>query len=107
LFGAFQVQPSLAILASAGILLGAWYLLTMLMRVFFGPLHEPVHEGHEIRDLDAREIAALAPILALCLWLGLYPQTLIEAAKPDLEVVARIVEPGRQTMVAGAAPEAQ
>ena len=107
LFGAFQVQRGLAILASAGILLGAWYLLTMLMRVFFGPLHEPVHEGHEIRDLDAREIAALAPILALCLWLGLYPQTLIEAAKPDLDVVARIVQPGRQTMVAGAAPEAQ
>ena len=28
-----------------GIVLGAWYLFTMLMHVFFGPLHEPHHDG--------------------------------------------------------------
>jgi len=106
LFGAFQTQPGLALLAAAGILLGAWYLLTMLKKVFFGPLKEPDHEGHEVRDLDAREIAALAPILGLCLWLGVYPQTVIDAAKPDLDVVARILQKGRQTVVS-ATPMAQ
>lgn len=102
LFGAFQVQPGLALLASAGILLGAWYLLTMLMRVFFGPLQEPAHEGHEVHDLDAREIAALAPILFCCLWLGVYPQPVIEAAKPDLDVVVRIVQKGQQAIASPA-----
>ena len=78
-FGAFDVAPALAIVATAGILLGAWYLLSMLKGVFFGPLREPHHEGHEVGDLDWREIAALAPILALCLILGLYPQPAIDA----------------------------
>jgi NADH-quinone oxidoreductase subunit M len=97
LFGAFQEQQLLAILAAGGILLGAWYLLTMLKQVFFGPLQEPHHEGGEVRDLNVREIAALAPILALCLWLGVYPQPVIDTAKPDLEIVAKILRdrPGR------------
>jgi NADH-quinone oxidoreductase subunit M len=90
-FGAFDVAPALAIIAAAGILLGAWYLLSMLKSVFFGPLREPHHEGHEVGDLNWREIAALAPILALCLLLGVYPQPAIDAAKPDLEVVAKIL----------------
>lgn len=91
LFGAFKEMPELAIPATAGILLGAWYLLTMLKQVFFGPLREPHHEGVEVRDLDAREIAVLAPILALCLLLGVYPQPVIDTARPDIEVVAKIL----------------
>src|SRR4029078_4451600 len=91
MFGTFAVQPAMAVFATGAILLGAWYLLTMLKNVFFGPLKELEHEGHEVRDLDAREIATLAPILGLCLVLGVYPQPVIDAARPDLEVVARIV----------------
>lgn len=91
LFGAFATQPGLAILATAGILLGAWYLFTMLKQVFFGALKEPDHEGHEVRDLDAREIVILAPILGLCLLLGIYPQPVIDTAKPDIDVVAKIL----------------
>src|SRR5262249_11805719 len=62
LFGAFNLQgspvsgPLLAVLAATGIVLGAWYLLTMLQRVFFGPLKEPAHAEHEpVRDLCFRE----------------------------------------------------
>jgi NADH-quinone oxidoreductase subunit M len=91
LFGSFVTQPGLAVLATAGILLGAWYLLTMLRQVFFGVLKEPPHEGHAVRDLDAREIITLAPILGLCLALGVYPQPVIDTAKPDLDVVAKIL----------------
>jgi NADH-quinone oxidoreductase subunit M len=91
LFGAFRVRPELAFVAAAGILLGAWYLLSMLWQVFFGALKEPHHEGHEVRDLDAREIMTLAPILGLCLLLGVYPQPVIDSAKPDLDVVAKIL----------------
>src|SRR5436309_10581815 len=36
--GMFESWQAAAILGTAGILLGAWYLLTMVMRVFFGPL---------------------------------------------------------------------
>ena len=92
-FGMFDVRPALAIVGTAGILLGAWYLLTLLRKVFFGPLHEPEHEGHGVvHDLDWREVATLAPIMLLCVLLGLYPQLVIDVAKPDLDIVAAIVK---------------
>jgi NADH-quinone oxidoreductase subunit M len=89
--GSFAHRPLLAILASSGVVLGAWYLLRLLYRVFFGPLKEPAHEGHEpITDLNGREIAALAPILILCLAIGVYPQFIIGSIEQDIAVVVRI-----------------
>lgn len=91
-FGMFDVRPEYAVLGTAGILLGAWYLLTLLKGVFFGPLKEPDHESHgPIFDLDGREIVALAPIMALCLFLGVYPQPVITVAQRDIAIVANIV----------------
>src|SRR5207245_665137 len=51
--------PTLAVVGSTGIVLGAWYLLTLLQRVFFGPVKEPEvrhHGEHELQgDLKPRE----------------------------------------------------
>jgi NADH-quinone oxidoreductase subunit M len=81
----------LASVAAAGIVLGAWYLLTLLRRVFFGPLKEPHVEGHEpVRDLNGRELAALAPIAVVCVVLGVYPKPFLDVAAPDLKKVANI-----------------
>jgi NADH-quinone oxidoreductase subunit M len=91
--GMIQTDPALAVLGTAGIVLGAWYLLTLVMRVFFGPVKEPHHEGHEpVRDLSAREWLALGPIMVLCLVLGVYPQPVLETAGPDLRVVSDLVQ---------------
>jgi NADH-quinone oxidoreductase subunit M len=92
-FGMFERDPLLAIIGTGGILLGAWYLFTMLRAVFFGPLHEP-HEGDShapVADLSAREVITLAPILALCLYIGLHPQPLLSSMQPDVNVVAHIL----------------
>jgi NADH-quinone oxidoreductase subunit M len=94
-FGMYDVVPALAIVATAGIVLGAWYLLSMVKQVFFGPLKEPHHDG-AIGDLDLREICALAPIMALCLVLGLFPQPVLDTAKPDLDVVVNILKVARE-----------
>jgi NADH-quinone oxidoreductase subunit M len=99
-FGMFQVRPDLAILGTAGIVLGAWYLLTLLRRVFFGPVKEPAHEGHAVSDMNGREWASLGPILALIVLLGVWPQPVISTAAPDVRVVANILK------ARGAAPEA-
>jgi len=83
-------------LGATGVVLGAWYLLTMLRRVFFGPLKEPSHEGHEpVRDLNVRELAALVPIGVLCVALGVYPQPFFSAADRDLKVMAGIADAAR------------
>jgi NADH-quinone oxidoreductase subunit M len=87
----------LASLAACGVVLGAWYLLTMLRQVFFGPLKEPRHDGHgPIADLNGRELAAIVPIAVLCLALGVYPKPFFDTVRPDIAVVARITGEARQ-----------
>jgi NADH-quinone oxidoreductase subunit M len=90
-------SPMMAIFGTLGIVLGAWYLLTMLMRVFFGPVKEPLHDGHAaVHDLDARELAALVPLAVLFVVLGVYPRPVIETARPDLKVVADIADKAKR-----------
>jgi NADH-quinone oxidoreductase subunit M len=81
----------LAVLAATGVVLGAWYLLTMLMRVFFGPLREPHHEA-AVADLNSREVVALAPIAFLCVLLGVYPQPVIVTMQPELRLLTELQE---------------
>jgi NADH-quinone oxidoreductase subunit M len=89
--GTYEVQPYLTIAATAGVVLGAWYLLQLLFKVFFGPVKEPGHNGRPIiSDLNLRESVTLAPILALCLFLGIHPDPVLRTAKRDIDVVAGI-----------------
>ena len=89
--GMFKVHPLYAAIGGAGVVLGAWYLLGLLERAFFGrPAAE--HSPEPPRDLRPREIAALAPIMALCLAIGLFPQPLLDTIRPDVEPIARLYE---------------
>jgi NADH-quinone oxidoreductase subunit M len=100
--------PVLALVTATTIILGAWYLLTMLRRVFFGPLKEPRHDGAEsIRDLDGREVATLAPIALLCLILGVYPQPFLDTTRADLDVIAEIAQKARERAAQSAERGAQ
>jgi NADH-quinone oxidoreductase subunit M len=95
--GARVSGAALCALGATGVVLGAWYLFTMLRRVFFGPVKEPHHEGHHpVRDLNGRELAALIPIGVLCVALGFYPQPFFRAADRDLKVVAGIAGKARE-----------
>jgi NADH-quinone oxidoreductase subunit M len=106
LAGMFKVDMLYAALGAMGVVLGAWYLLGVLQKAFFGPVDLPhAHDGHDddIPDLNAREILTLAPLAAMCLYLGLFPQPLIELIRPDVEGVALVyrVRPTEQPQVAG------
>lgn len=86
-----------AAVGALGVVLGAWYLLGVLQHAFFGPVNLPSesHDSHDhkhepVTDLNAREILALAPLLSLCLILGLFPQPLLELIRPDVEAVSRL-----------------
>jgi NADH-quinone oxidoreductase subunit M len=88
--------PVLLVMAATTIILGAWYLLTMLRRAFFGPLKEPSHPGPEpIRDLDGREVATLAPVALLCLLLGVYPQPFLDTTRADVDTIALVAQKAR------------
>jgi NADH-quinone oxidoreductase subunit M len=91
LAGMFKVNPLFSALGTTGVILGAWYLLTAVQKVFFGKLVEPHHDGEEIEDMSAREFLALAPLAVLCLWIGLRPQPLIDLIQPDIRPLARLL----------------
>ncbi|HVU87064.1 MAG TPA: NADH-quinone oxidoreductase subunit M [Pirellulales bacterium] len=79
-----------SVAAVSGVILGAWYMLWLVQRVFFGPLHEPAHEGahHEVHDLNFREICALVPLVVFVFWIGLVPQHFLQPMANSLDPVA-------------------
>jgi NADH-quinone oxidoreductase subunit M len=93
--------PAYAFLAALALVLGALYVLRMLQKFVFGPLREPQgdghghhgdhgHGGHAVRDLNAREIVAMAPLAAGCLVIGLWPSPMLRAIEP---AAANVVAP--------------
>jgi NADH-quinone oxidoreductase subunit M len=83
LLGAFAVTPGWTALAATGVILGAVYMLWMCRRVIFGPLSRP--ENQSLRDLGSREILVLAPIVALIVIMGIYPQPFLTRMTPSIE----------------------
>ena len=83
------VYRVISVLAVFGVVLGAWYMLWLFQRVFFGPLREPPLEHGEaaepVRDLSAREIASLVPVVVLTFWIGLQPSFFLERMRPTLD----------------------
>ena len=86
LLGAFNStilgSPWFAGVAALGVILGAVYLLHFFQKVFLGPLSRP--ENLALKDLDAREIIILAPILVMIFWIGLYPQPFLNLIGPTV-----------------------
>jgi NADH-quinone oxidoreductase subunit M len=89
---------TIAVLGVFGVVLGAWYMLWLVERVFFGPLREPHHDDHHghghhepIRDLSLRESLALIPLVVFMFWIGLVPQQFLKPMAPDLDKVESIV----------------
>lgn len=81
---------TIALLALSGVVLGAWYMLWLVQRVFFGPLKEPQAAAHHsIHDLDLREIVALAPLAVFVVWIGIRPGDFLSRMQPTLEMARR------------------
>jgi NADH-quinone oxidoreductase subunit M len=77
-------RQGLAVVAAVGILLSAWYILTMLQRVFFNPLREPLPVEPHPTDLTGREWLVLGLLAGLCLALGLLPQPILDSMRWDV-----------------------
>ena len=108
LIGSFPTRPVFTIVATVGIILAALYILLMYQRTMHGPARgvllsaeddaAPAPGGHgatavatasaparsslRVLDLDRRELAVVAPLIALILVLGFYPQPLLDLIEP-------------------------
>ncbi|MGH8963710.1 MAG: NADH-quinone oxidoreductase subunit M [Jatrophihabitantaceae bacterium] len=80
--GTFTRHKGLAILAATGIVLAAIYILYLYQRTFQGAVSEKVTK---FRDLNAREIWAVAPLLVLIVFLGIYPKPVLNIINPAVK----------------------
>jgi NADH-quinone oxidoreductase subunit M len=75
IIGAWAVNPWVAFGAALGMILGAAYMLTLYRRVAFGRILR--EDLKSLLDLSPREYAIFAPLIALTLWMGVYPQSFL------------------------------
>jgi NADH-quinone oxidoreductase subunit M len=102
LLGSFGRFPVATVIATTVVVFSAAYLLWAVQRVFFNPLTNA--ENEHVRDLGARELAVLLPLVAAMLWMGLYPQPLLRrteaAARRYVEMVSPHLAPAELRMEA-------
>ena len=90
LIGTFRRYPLVAVLATTGVVFAAAYMLPMVQRVVLNPLSR--EENRELRDLDRRERWIMAPLLALILLIGVYPQPFLDRLSASVDALVDGVE---------------
>jgi NADH-quinone oxidoreductase subunit M len=82
LAGTFSRHKVLAVIAVVGIVLAALYILIMYQRLMTGPVRDGIDK---LKDLNVREVAAIAPLVVLIIGLGIFPKPVVDIIKPAVE----------------------
>jgi NADH-quinone oxidoreductase subunit M len=73
----------MAVIAATGVILGAVYMLTLVEKVFYGPITND--ENRHISDMSVREGFVLAPVIVMIFVMGLLPGPFLAPAKPSVD----------------------
>jgi NADH-quinone oxidoreductase subunit M len=96
----FRVSTLEAFLAGTALFLGAMYMLYLYRRVIFGTITRD--EVRAMLDLTPREKAVFAPLIALVLWMGIYPEPFLAPIRPTVDaLVARVASVQKQARATG------
>lgn len=118
MMGTFQRYPWVAAISSIGIILAALYVLLWYQRVFTGPPpgrrvvdHDGAVEAEDdpsvpalrVPDLVSRERLVVAPLIAIFVVLGFYPNLALQVINPAVDKTLSIVGVQDPAPSAGAA----
>jgi len=85
--GLFQYNAWIAGFAGLSVILGAVYSLRAFQKIALGN-----SSGSLIfPDLNLREKCVLIPLIILIFWIGIFPQTILNLAKPSVETIRNLV----------------
>jgi NADH-quinone oxidoreductase subunit M len=102
--GAFEANRIWAAFAVTGVILGAAYLLWLYQRTMLGQVTNG--KNLTVPDMNLRELAVFAPLIAWAIWIGIYPKPYFEILRrPVAEIVER-VRPGYYAQIAVPPPPA-
>jgi NADH-quinone oxidoreductase subunit M len=82
-------------LAGTGVIWAAVYMLWMLQRVVFGTTTSEANA--KLPDLNARELGLVLPLLALMLFMGVYPQPFLRSSRASIEAARTNLLPPNET----------
>ncbi|CAB4729274.1 unannotated protein [freshwater metagenome] len=89
LTGTFLTARWWAVVAAAGVILAALYLLWAYQRVFHG---EPDEANQSFRELSLREGLVLLPMIAAIFFCGVYPKAMLDRIEPSVKALLAHVE---------------
>ena len=93
LIGAFRTYPVLAVISATGVIFAATYLLWAIQRILFNPLDKS--DNTHIPDINRRELALLVPLIAVIIWLGVYPAPVLRRMEGSAQTfLNRVESPG-------------
>ncbi len=95
LAGFFKVSPLMTVIAGTSIIVGAVYMLSLVKKSFFGPVTNP--ENEKLKDLDSKELWALIPLVAIVVWLGIYPKPVLGPINNSTKALVQLMHNKAQT----------
>ncbi len=84
LMGTFQANPVYAAFGVIGVILGATYLLWMVMRIFYGPEKGLTQKYQGRLEINLREVLTLIPLGIMIFWMGLFPNHFLDWTKASV-----------------------
>jgi NADH-quinone oxidoreductase subunit M len=102
LLGVFKAKLVIAIIGFSGVVLASVYAL----RLFIRSMHNRVGSGVESHDIGPLDGVVFAPVIAVILFLALYPQFALQRSEGSVKVAVAAAQvhagEGRLTALAGA-----
>lgn len=90
LIGSFLTARWWAVVAAAGVILAALYLLWAYQRVFHG---EPDEANRSFPEIRAKEAAVLLPFIVIIVFTGVYPKPMLDRIEPSVKaLIAHVSE---------------
>lgn len=100
LLGTFTRHKGLAVLGTTGIVLAALYVLLVYQRTMQGRMLDVVKS---FRDVNVREVFAVAPLLVLIVLLGVFPKPVTDIVNPAVQATLtdmKVTDPAPASPVA-------
>lgn len=83
--GLFKLHPYVAGILVLSVILSAMYMLRWMQKMYFGP---PSNFNSNWKDIGIKELALALPLVALILWIGIYPAPTLSLVKPAAEKIS-------------------
>jgi NADH-quinone oxidoreductase subunit M len=98
LIGTWTTKPWWTVASGVGIVVGVAYTWRALQKAFFSDAHPAAHihdHGHELAAITWPEVAGVSMLVAVSLFVGLYPKILLDTIEPAVKALPFVAEGGQ------------